>query len=389
MALWSAGFRPFFLAAAFSATVSLWYWLGGYLGYWTFPVAWPLKILHAHEMLFGFVGAAIAGFMLTAVPNWTQSKPLAGPKLIALFSVWLFARIGVWSAPWLPLEIIAAINLLFFPSLILAILPAIFASKQFKSMVFLVLLAAMFMSQTWTYAGIMGWIEHGSIHGLHLALFIICVIVVIISGRIIPNFTRNYLVTTFASSPVKSHPLANGLTIVSLLAYIGASMWFSTTNLLLAILSGALAISLLARCWHWAASSCLHNPILAILHIGHAWLPIGFGLLCANHLFPEISQQAGFHALTAGAMGTLIIAVMSRASLGHTGRELIADRITIIAYTLVVGGAVMRVVANLLSPSLLEISLGVGGILWALGFLLFGIRFLPILLSPRTQKSST
>jgi uncharacterized protein involved in response to NO len=379
------GFRPFFLGGAMWAVIALTLWLAALAGQITIPSAFEPLAWHRHEMLFGFVGAVVAGFLLTAIPNWTGRLPIAGGPLACLFGLWLAGRLAVLFSAALGPAVAAVIDVGFY--LVLAGVAArevLEANNRNVPIVGLVLLF-----------GVANGLDHLTAAGIavspelpwQLAVGLITLMISLIGGRIVPSFTRNWLAKRGVTQGLPGQPnnfdkAAIGLTALALLAWIAApSGWLPGS--LLAVAATAQAIRL-AR---WKGWKAIRDPLVLVLHIGYAWVPIGLTLLAAFQLGPMLPRSAAIHALTAGAMGTMILAVMTRATLGHTGRELRAGPGTSLIYLLVTAGAVLRVTASLGGVDY-RVGLDVAGLCWLGGFLLFIVIYGPILFNPRLGEEN-
>jgi uncharacterized protein involved in response to NO len=374
------GFRPFFLGGALWAIIALALWLSVLAGQVTIPTAFDALAWHRHEMLFGFVGAVIAGFLLTAIPNWTGRLPIAGGPLASLFGLWLAGRLAVLLSGTLGPTVAAVIDVSFY--LVLAAVAGrevIGANNKNVPIVGLVLLF-----------GIANGLDHLAAAGIfvdpalpwQLAVALVTMMISLIGGRIVPSFTRNWLAKRGNTEGLPGQPnrfdlVAIGLTALGLLAWIAApSGWLPGS--LLAIAAAAQA----ARLARWKGWKAAGDPLVLVLHVGYAWLPTGLALLAAFELGASLPQSAAVHALTAGAMGTMILAVMSRASLGHTGRELRAGPTTSVMYVLVTIGAALRVAASLGGVDY-RMGMEVAGLCWIGSFVLFAFSYGPILFKPR------
>lgn len=378
--IFRGGFRPFFLGGAMWAVVALALWLCVLAGQITIPTAFDALAWHRHEMLFGFVGAVIAGFLLTAIPNWTGRLPIAGAPLASLFGLWLAGRLAVLFSAALGPAVAGLIDVGFY--LVLAGVAArevIEANNRNVPIVGMVLLF-----------GIANGLDHFAAAGIlidpalpwQMAVALVTLLISLIGGRIVPSFTRNWLAKRgdtqgLPGQPSKFDLAAIGLTALALLAWIAApSGWLPGG--LLAVASAA-QLTRLAR---WQGWKTVRDPLVLILHIGYTWVPIGLALLAAVQLGAHLPQSAAVHALTAGAMGTMILAVMTRASLGHTGRELRAGPATSVIYLLVTVGAVLRVAAPLSAVDY-RMGMEIAALCWLGSFLLFIFTYGPILFAPR------
>lgn len=377
------GFRPFFFAGAAWAVVALTLWVCSLSGEITLPVALDPLAWHRHEMLFGFVGAVIAGFLLTAVPNWTGRLPIAGWPLAGLFSVWATARLAVLFSGVISIWPAALLDVGFF--LLLATLAGrevLEANNRNVPVVGMILLFG--MADALDYLAATGAIPWPDI-GWQLALSIVVILISVIGGRIIPSFTRNWMVKRHMTRGLPSQPGRFDLfvivaTAVALLAWLTGPA--ETPIGIILIAAGALQA---VRWVRWSGYRTFADPLVLILHVGYFWVPVGLALLGLS-LAGFVPRSAAIHALTAGAMATMILAVMTRASLGHTARELKANALTAMLYLLVTGGALLRVAASL---RLIDYQMGieVAGITWGGAFLLFLAAYAPVLWRPRIGEA--
>lgn len=381
-ALFAYGFRPFFLLGACQAAIAVPIWVAIWRGSLGWQPALPPALWHGHEMLFGFATAALAGFMLTAVPNWTGGAAIRGWKLMLLVTLWLAGRIAAFM-PW-P-DLFAVIDIAFLPALALTLGPGILLRNGRRNGVLVaILLLLAFLNagihfDGWGWTGLSGVSLTGS-WSLRVAIAVFVLLIGLIGGRIVPAFTQGGMKMSGVPFQITGHRLIDGAAMLSLAAHLVAT----GLDLAPAALGSTALIAALAnalRLWRWQGWRTLTVPLVWILHLGYAWLVVGMLLsgLAALELVPAAS---GIHALTAGSFSTMIMAVMSRASLGHTGRQLIASRPTAIAYLVLTAAALLRVVAPLAGdsePALIDCA----GLLWSLSFLIFIQQYLPILIGPR------
>lgn len=376
------GFRPFFFGGAAWAVIALTLWLYVLASQAELPTVFDPLAWHRHEMLFGFVGAVIAGFLLTAIPNWTGRLPIAGAPLAALAGFWLAGRLAVLFSSQVGALFAAMLDAGFYVVLaVIAGREVVHAKNRNLPVVGLVLLF-----------GTANALDHAAANGMavssdtawQLALALVILMISLIGGRIVPSFTRNWLTKQgvregLPTQPGKFDLGAIAMTALALLGWITAPSGPVTGGLLL--IASLAQFLRLARWRGWRAAA---DPLVLILHIGYAWLPIGLALLGAVQLGAPLPRSAAIHALTAGAMATMILAVMTRATLGHTGRELHAGPATVICYLLVTIGALLRVAAPL---GLLDYRLGieVAGGAWIGAFLLFLAAYGPMLFGARVD----
>lgn len=374
------GFRPFFFLGPAWAVIALTLWLLSLSGSLNLPSAFEPLIWHRHEMVFGFVGAVIAGFLLTAIPNWTGRLPIAGLPLAGLAGLWAAARAAVLFSASTGMAAAALLDVGFY--LVLAGVTArevLAAKNRNLPVVGLVLLLG--VANAADHAGAAGFLRDTDI-GIRAAISLVVTMISLIGGRLIPSFTRNWMTKhgikdRLPTQPTRFDLAVLALTAVSLFGWTATPDWVPAGWLLTA---AGLAQTL--RLSRWGGLRSARDPIVFILHIGYFWVPAGLLLLSASIVGTAIPRSAAIHALTAGAMATMILAVMTRATLGHTGRELVAGPQTTILFGLVTLGALLRVAAPI---GLIDYGIGMEGaaIAWAGAFVLFLATFGPILFRPR------
>jgi len=381
-ALFNYGFRPFFLLAGVYAVIVMVIWLLALLVGIRPPVGLPTYLWHGHEMLFGFISAAIAGFLLTAVPSWTGQRGFSGLPLIILAGVWLAGRLITIFQAWFPPVLTIAVDLAFFPTLGLMLAPSLLRGKS-RNLVFLLFLFLLFVSNLiFHLATARGDFALAS-SGLLLGINTVLLIITIIGGRIVPAFTLSAVRRrdeTFAIKPLPALDRAALYSIVLVLIadlawpYTAAAGW-------LAIVATLLHAGRFARWKTWRGRQ---EAIVWILHAGYAWLIIGLALKSLFILTGMPFSAAWLHALTTGLFATMILAIMTRVSLGHTGRSLIAPPLIVVSYLLITLAAVVRV-AGPVFPGNYLYSIAASGVLWLGAFMLFLIVYTPILISPRVD----
>ncbi|HSR55127.1 MAG TPA: NnrS family protein [Alphaproteobacteria bacterium] len=368
---WSLGFRPFFLAAGAWACLAMAAWIGVLLGWPAPPTHFPPGIWHAHEMIFGYAAAAIAGFALTAVPEWTSRPALRGGALAGLFVLWIVGRLAVAGSALTGPLAAAVADCAFLLVLAAFVAREVVVSGNRRNLVVPLAFAVLFCANVMVHVG-GGW--EGP--GLRLGLAVIVLLIALIGGRITPAFTGNWLKRRGADSL----PAAQGpIDIVALLAgAIALAAWFAVPDhaatAILLIAAGALHAIRLAR---WRGLDTGAEALVWILHLGYAWVPVGLIALGAAHWISALAGGAAVHALATGAVGTMTIAVMTRATLGHSGRELTAGGATIAAYLLVLAAGVLRVAAAFGAGLEMPMILAAGGC-WIAGFGLFVIVYAPM-----------
>jgi uncharacterized protein involved in response to NO len=377
-ALLSYGFRPFFLFGSLYAGLAILAWLPLFHGELELSTAFAPRDWHIHEMLYGYLPAVITGFLLTAVPNWTGRMPLQGRPLLVLFLAWVAGRIAVTTSEWIGWEAAAAIDNAFLLLVAAAMGREIVKGRNWRNLKVLIALGVL------TVGNIVFHIEAYALgaadYGIRFGIAATIMLIMLIGGRIIPSFTRNWLVRENPGRlPVPFGPL-DMVTLVcagsALLAWVAAPDWQVTGAALIG--SGLLQAARLAR---WAGDRTLRDRLVLVLHVAYAFVPLGF-VLVGMASFDLLPASAGIHAWTGGAIGAMTLAVMSRSSLGHTGRALVATWPTQAVYGLVIVSALARVCAAL-EPQWSLALLHVAGIAWTGAFVGFSLVYWRVLTRPR------
>lgn len=380
--LWGRAFRPFFLGLAIYGALGVPWWTLAWLGRlpapsWLVPMWW-----HGHEMIFGFAAAAIAGFLLTASPVWTGGPALTGAPLTALVALWVGGRIALAGAGWLPAWLVAAVDLAFLPAVALAVVRTLWGSGRTGNYALVGVVLALAAANGFMHADALGLVPGAAGRALRFAVDGVVVLILVIGGRITPAFTQNALRLQGLEQTVRSPPWLNALAIGAAGALALATLVAGRTHLsgLLAALAG---LAVAARLAGWQTWHTRSDPLLWSLHAGSAWIVAGLLLVGASDLGTSIPPAAGLHALTAGAMGSTILAVMTRVGLGHTGRPLELPGGVVWCYVLVYGAATARVAAAFFPAQGQRTLLLVSGLAWAAAFGLFAVRYWPILTTLR------
>lgn len=380
-ALFSYGFRPFFLFGAIWAALSVPLWIYAYGNGIGFIGDMPAHEWHVHEMLYGYLAAVIAGFLLTAVPNWTGRLPVLGNRLMLLFALWSCGRLAMLARGQIGPVASAVIDCLFLVVLAAMMWREIIVGKNNKNVPVCVLATLLSLSNIGFHSGALSYEVHE--FSEHFAIGVIALMIALIGGRIVPSFTRNWL-TQRKISPL---PAQFGVIDKAALGSAGLALLGWTidagnpmTGVLLFVAGGAHALRL-ARWQGWKTGV---EPLVFVLHVGYAWLPVSFLLMGVSAFAPAaVPAYAALHALTAGAMGTMTLAVMTRATLGHTGRKLAADAWTIVVYGLVVAGASLRILGATLLVHFYMEAIVLSSLLWSGAFALFAVRYGPMLVRPK------
>jgi len=367
--LWALGFRPFYLLAAALAVIAIPLWLARYFGWLSampnVGLAW-----HMHEMVFGMAIAVIVGFLFTAGRNWTGLWTPRRAHLAALALVWLAGRVAMLTAP--PLAA-ALVDLLFLPLAAWPMYQVLKQSGNKRNMFLVGLLLLLTLANAVFHAAVLAWITVSPITPVHAAILIIVIIEAVIGGRVIPMFTKNGAPGVVPLVRPRHDQIALGLTAGASLAWV-----FGAPGPLTASLCILTACASMMRLAGWKSHRTLHVPLLWILHLSYAWIPIGFVLLGLAALGVGVPSTA-LHALAVGSMAGLIIGMMTRTTLGHTGRVLATRRAEPAMYTLIQAGAVVRVVAGFSPAGWRDVALLLSGLCWSAAFLLFIVVYTPYL----------
>lgn len=375
-ALFSYGFRPFFLAGGLFAALAVPLWmavwtgrtqLGGPFG----PVDW-----HIHEMLFGYVGAVLAGFLFTAVPNWTGRMPRQGAPLALLLALWIAGRLAVAGALGLPALGVMVVDGAFPLAVAAMIAVEIVAGRNWRNLKVLVPVLLFAAANFAFHAEVMA--DGQSDVARRMGFAVVTMLILLIGGRIVPSFTRNWLAKRGPGALPAPFGRFDGAALAAGALALGAwTIWpeAGATRLLL-VLAAGLHLVRLAR---WRGDRCLRSAILLMLHVSYAFVPAGLLALAAA------APVTGLHLLGVGAIGGMTLSVMMRASMGHTGRTLEAGALLAAAFAAIVGAAVLRSVAPYASVGGLS-GLMLAAVLWTTGFAAFSLRVGPWLAAPSPAR---
>ena len=373
------GFRPFFLLGAVWALVAIALWLAALSG--VLGIGGPYGALgwHAHEMIYGFAAAVLAGFLLTAVPGWTMQPKLGAGGLAALGALWIAGRVAMAFADELGVLLVATIDTLFLLSVLVRTATQIVASRNWRNLPIAAAPAVLLGGNLLFHLGAAGFVQTFGIEN-RLGVAVYVFLVAAIGGRIIPTFTRNWLKKRVAAGTMP--PDASRFdAIVVLVTLATLVLWVvSPEDPVVAAPALVAACGHLVRLLRWKGWRTGSEPLVWILHLAYLWMPISFCLLAAAAYDPgAVPASAAVHALTAGVMTTMMFAIMTRATLGHTGRALTADGWTTAAYVMIVGAAVCRVSAALLDSLYVHL-LTCSGLLWVGAFVVYLASYGPKLL---------
>ena len=379
--LFAYGFRSQFLLAACAALLLVPVWASNFALGTPLGSAWPPTLWHAHEMLFGFIASAIAGFLLTAVPSWTGEKGFAGWPLMLLAGTWLAARLLIASSALWPAALTALADLAFLPLLaVLVGLPLL--RTRSRNRVLLLVLALLWLCDLVFHVALLRANAPAALHALRVGIDLVLLMVTVIGGRLVPAFTTSALRPLGMSVRDRG-----GFSVLAVAAMVLVTLTdlFAVPAALGGWVAAAAALVQAARLLQWAAWRTWRMPLVWVLHLGYAWLPAGLGLKAVALLTGAALGAFWLHALTVGALTTMIVAVMSRASLGHTGRALVVHPLTTLAYLLLTGAALIRVF-GLTALHLNYVSVIVlAALCWCAAFALFVAVYAPILWLPRAD----
>jgi len=382
-ALFDYGFRPFFLLCGCYALAIIPIWLYRFAHAATPFGALPAMYWHAHEMLYGFVVAAVAGFLLTAVPSWTGARGFAGRPLVIVVGLWILGRVAMSTVGAVPFWLTAIAELSLLPALLVLLAPPIFRSAN-RNAPLLAVVTVLWLIDCTFLVGLHRGDAVLAGGAMRLAIDLVLILVTVIGGRIVPAFTANALrqrgetVTTVIRRPVE-------IVVIGAMIAIAITDVFAPDSTLSGALAALAAVAHVVRLSGWRSFRTSSEPILWVLHVGYAWLPVGLALKACALLGSADWAMKWQHALTAGAFATMILAVMTRASLGHTGRPLIVSRAITCAYVLLTVSTVLRVFGIAAFPGHYLMTVSMSGLAWVLCFGIFVVVYAPIFWKPRAD----
>jgi len=357
--------------------VPIWLFLfahGGDIASGIGPLRW-----HIHEMLFGYLAAVITGFLLTAIPNWTGRLPISGMPLLMLALAWLLGRIAM-VAPVMP-GAAATVDSIFLLAVAGLVSREVIAGRNWRNAPVCLIISLLAVSNIAFHIETLGLFSGD--YAVRAALALIVMLNALIGGRIVPSFTTNWLIKSGkAARPVPFNQFDKILLLATAATLV---LWVvGPQSMVAGMFLVMVAVGHLVRLARWKGWATVSSAIVLVLHAAYLWMPVGLALLGLDTLLPDagITPSAGIHALTAGLMGLMPLAVMSRATLGHTGRDLAAGRFGAGMYLAVFMAAVFRVLAPLV-PETYDILLSVAGVLWCVAFLMFSVKYGKMLIAPR------
>lgn len=386
------GFRFFFLFSAIFALISIVSWLLAL--YSTVDIltifqpspSMPITQWHGHEMVFGFSIAVVSGFFLTAVPNWTQTPPAKAAYIITIALLWLLGRVAMWQSESLNPWLVAFADMIFLPPLLIKTAYSLRKNPQMHNVVFVSLLAVLILTNGLIHAEWIGITEETATPAIRTSLVVIGMMVMVIGGRVVPAFTRNAMRRRDmdeADMPY-THPLANKLALLSSILFVFTVLlslpdWAQGLTALLAAVGNAWRFS------GWRSFKLLNEPIVWSLHLGYAMLVLALFAFALAGLTDWIAASDALHVMGIGAIGGMTMAVMSRASLGHTGRKLKVRPVMALAYSCLAFAALARAFGPVFLPDFYEASIWLSAAFWLSGFAIFLHVYRPILVGPRLR----
>ena len=361
-------------------------WLAVFGGKAEIPTALAPTIWHVHEMVFGFGAATVAGFLLTAIPNWTGRMPLQGGSLAFLVLLWLIGRVAVLSSARIGAGNAALLDLAF-PLVFLAVVGReIVAGRNWRNLPMLGALTLLLAGNLLVHLEAVG-ADSAAELGNRIGVATLLMLITFVGGRIIPSFTRNWLAKQRPEVPAPATFDATDRIVLASVA-VALVVWVVAPQSVLAPwaeFAGGFAVAF--RLVRWRGSATLREPLVWIRHLGYGWLALGFLILGLNGLVPTVPETAALHALTVGAIGTMTLAVMTRASLGHTARPLVAGPGTTTIYLLVTLAALLRLLAPLDDAGYMTL-LSLAGFAWSGAFGLFILLYAGPLATPRKREDA-
>lgn len=367
-ALFQKGFRPFFIAAAAFAAIWIPLWSARLSAGW--HAAWTGPNWHAHEMLFGFFAAVIAGFLLTAVENWTKEKTVDSRQLLVLVLLWAAGRVvmvgGNATGPFMVLD------LAFLPAVAFFVARPIYRTKNRRNYPIPVILSVLFgINLTSHLAGALGSPEIAR-RALLVGVFVVTALVLMVGGRVIPFFTANATGKLTSSHPTFEKALMAGAAGLVVVQAVNIT-WLSGVWMI------ALGLGVLIRMKNWQTPTALRIPMLAILHVGHIWLGLGLLVSGINAFVPFILPNLGLHIVTMGGLSTISLGMMARVAMGHTGRKIEATPSVVAAFALINIAVVVRGIVPVFAPSHYVSVVIASSVVWAMAFGIYLFKYIPIL----------
>ncbi len=384
--LWSSAFRPFYFLGALYAPLLVAAWLGAFLGLWNLPSGdVPLQFRHGHEFIFGFSAAIIIGIVLTALPSWAGTEEIRGSRLVLLVALWLAGRMAFWAAPWLPPLVQPVVDCLLFPAVFVMVTPQLLRARNRLYLLLLPILLALFAANLIYHHGVVTENYTEVWRALRLALYTVVVLYVLKGGVLAPIFTGNALREKGrgdqAPFNMKLEIAAVGAVLLLAVAELAGApaTWVGASALACAVLHAW-------RTARWKGWRVADVPLLLVMHLGFGWLVLAFALKAIAELTGVIPEIAWVHAFTVGSLGLMMLGLMTRVSLRHTGRPLVVPLAMRSAYVLMFIAALLRLAATVLGLGSGVVALAAG--FWAAAFMLYFIVFWKALVTPSAPRKA-
>ncbi|MCK9637772.1 MAG: NnrS family protein [Methylobacter tundripaludum] len=375
--LFALGFRAFFALAGLAALILIVFWNAIFNGTLTSEHYFSNNYWHAHEMLLGYAVAVIAGFLLTAVKNWTGKQTLTGDPLANLCLLWLYGRILPFYAGLLPDALIALVDFSFLPVLAYQVSKPIIEAKQYRNLFFIGLLLLLALSNGMIHLEMLGLQPNSAATGIQLAVATIIILILIIAGRVFPFFTERGIPGTL----IIRNPLLDNASVASAVIVFALQL-FGISGTLLVLAAVAAVIVNIARLSGWYVQRVIYVPLLWVLYAGYGWVILGF-LLTVLSAYSLVLPSLALHAFTLGGIGVLTLGMMARISLGHTGRAMKASNAIAVAFVLINIAALFRVLLPIAMPGWYETLIYISTLSWLAAFSLFVFVYGPILTTAR------
>ncbi|MGM0481566.1 MAG: NnrS family protein [Pseudomonadota bacterium] len=377
-------YRPLFLLGAAFSAVAILLWGLALLGMVSLPVYGNILFWHSHEMLYGFVVAIVLGFLLTAVQNWTGLRAPHGPTLLILVLLWGAGRLIMLFGQGLPWWLVMAVDVSVLPVAAMLFARLVLKASQKRNLFFIPILLLLAVTSALMHVGYAFNQYEWQVLGAYTGVFLVTLLMVIIGGRVMPMFTANGTMTKKIAPILWLDRLAIG-SVWTLFIIHFFNLTLYLPDLWLGCVFAVAAVANAVRAARWKFWLTWRVPLLWSLHIGYWFIPLGFGLLAAHYWGAELTRSTAMHALTAGAMGNMILAMMARVALGHSGRSLKPKPIMSVAFLLMIAAALLRVVFVYLWPELTTDWLLWSSMSWSLALIIFVLVYFKIFVNPRTD----
>jgi len=379
----SYAFRPFFLLNSLFAVAVISVWLMAMHGTGLTSLSATTPYWHGHEMVVGFAMAAMAGFILTAVATWTDRPPLQGKLLGLLVFSWLLGRLAIMAATQLPYWLVASLDTIFPFLLALLVGREVAGGRSHRNYPIIGIVLILAVLNLSYHLGVMRIMSGMDRLALYFMIHLVLLMITVIAGRIIPNFTANWLRAQGHERLPENHPMIDWTTMAATLA-TGVSVSFTPLGPVTGVLALVAAVSHAVRLARWRGLATTSEPLLFVLHVAYLWLPVGYALTALAAFGLVFPATAALHALTMGAIGNMILAVTSRVALAHTGRSLHAPRLIVISYAILNAAVVARILGPLNSGLYVEM-IDLSALGWIVTFAIFTGVYWPVLTRPRVD----